>query len=98
MKIMAIGTLKQPFTQEQQARYMPTEVPDTLKLYLTGKMEQFWLREENKGVIFLMTVDSIEEADNLLKALPLGRDGLLSFELMPVGPLLPLGMLIGAGA
>ena len=72
MKIMAIGTLK-PLTPEQQRTYMPDEVPATLKLYLDGKMEQFWLREANAGVIFLMTVDSIAEADALLKAMPLGH-------------------------
>jgi hypothetical protein len=93
MKIMAIGTLK-PLTPEQQRTYMPAEVPATLKLYLDGKMEQFWLRDNNAGVIFLMTVDSVKEADALLKAMPLGGANLLSFELMPVGPLAPLGMLI----
>lgn len=93
MKIMAIGTLK-PLTPEQQRTYMPTEVPATLKLYLDGKMEQFWLRDNNAGVIFLMTVDSVKEADTLLKAMPLGGANLLTFDLMPVGPLTPLGMLI----
>jgi hypothetical protein len=44
------------------------------------------------GVIFLMSVDSVDEADKLLKALPLGRANLL----MPIGPLLPLGMLMAA--
>jgi hypothetical protein len=73
---------------------MPTEVPATLKLYLDGKMEQFWLRDNNAGVIFLMTVDSVKEADALLKAMPLGAAGLLTFELMPVGPLAPLAMLM----
>jgi len=43
-----------------------------------------------------MSVDSVDEADRLLKALPLGQDGLLTFDLMPVGPLLPLGMLMQA--
>jgi hypothetical protein len=57
-------------------------------------MEQFWLRDNDAGVIFLMTVDSVEEADALLKALPLGRANLLTFDLMPIGPLSPLGMLI----
>jgi hypothetical protein len=57
-------------------------------------MEQFWLRENEAGVIFLMTVDSVAEADTLLKALPLGQANLLTFELMPIGPLTPLGMLI----
>lgn len=95
MKVMAIGTLK-PLTPEQQQTYMPSEVPATLQLYLDGKMEQFWLRDQMKGVIFLMNVDSVDEADKLLKALPLGQNDLLTFDLMPVGPLAPLGMLINA--
>jgi hypothetical protein len=93
MKVMAIGTLA-PLTPEQRQMYLPKEVPATLKLYVDGKMEQFWLREKEAGVIFLMTVDSVEEADALHKALPLGQANLLTFELMPIGPLTPLGMLI----
>ena len=93
MKVMAIGTLK-PLTVEERQRYLPDEVPATLQLYLNGKMEQFWLRENESGVIFLMNVDSVEEADGLLKGLPLGQANLLTFDLLPIGPLLPLGMLL----
>jgi muconolactone delta-isomerase len=93
MKIMAVGTLKS-LTPEQRQTYLPKEVPATLQLYLDGKMEQFWLRDQEKGVIFLMNVESVEEANKLLKAMPLGGSGLLTFDLMPVGPLAPLGMLI----
>ena len=93
MKVMAVGTLK-PLTDEQRKHYLPREVPATLQLYLDGKMEQFWLRDGEAGVVFLMSVASVEEADGLLKALPLGEAGLLTFELLPVGPLSPLGMLI----
>ena len=95
MKVMAVGTLK-PLSQEQRQQYLPKEVPATLQLYLDGKMEQFWLREKEVGVIFLMSVDSVDEADQLLKALPLGQANLLTFGLMPIGPLLPLGMLLAA--
>jgi hypothetical protein len=93
MKVMAIGTLK-PLTPEQRQKYLPTEVPATLQLYLDGKMEQFWLQDKGAGVIFLMSVDSVDEADRLLKALPLGQADLMTFDLLPVGPLLPLGMLM----
>jgi hypothetical protein len=93
MKVMAIGTLK-PLTPEQRQMYLPKEVPATLKLYVDGKMEQFWLRDNDAGVIFLMNADSVEEANALLKALPLGQANLLTFDLMPIGPLTPLGMLI----
>lgn len=95
MKVMAIGTLK-PLTADQRQKYLAAEVPATLQLYLDGKMEQFWLRDKEAGVIFLMSVDSVDEADRLLKALPLGQASLLTFELMPVGPLLPLGLLMKA--
>jgi hypothetical protein len=64
-------------------------------LYLDGKMEQFWMRENGVGVISLMSVNSVDEADRLLKALPLGVDNLLTFDLHPIVPLAPLGMLIG---
>jgi hypothetical protein len=93
MKVMAIGTLK-PLTPEQQQTYMPKEVPDTLQLYLDGKIEQFWFRAETPGTIFLLNVESVDEARSLLGALPLTAANLLTFDLMEVGPLSPLGMLI----
>jgi hypothetical protein len=93
MKVMAIGTL-QPLTAEQRQTYLRKEVSATLQLYVDGKMEQFWLREGGAGVILLMAVDSVAEADALLKALPLSQANLLTFDLMPIGPLTPLGMLI----
>lgn len=93
MKVIAVGTLK-TLTPEQQAQYMPSEVPDTLKLYLDGTIEQFWLRENMGGTIFLLNVDSVAEAEAKLGALPLTAANLLTFDLMPVGPLSPLGMLL----
>ncbi len=95
MKVMAIGTLK-PLSQEQRQQYLPKEVPATLQLYLDGKMEQFWMRDKEEGLIFLMSVDSVDEAERLLKALPLTEANLMTFDLMPIGPLWPLGMLMKA--
>jgi hypothetical protein len=40
MKVMAVGP-KRPLTPEQRQEYLPTEVPNTLKLYLDGEIEQF---------------------------------------------------------
>lgn len=93
MKILAIGPLK-ALTQEQSDRIFPNEVPATLKLYLDGKIEQFWLRDEMKGAVFLLNVDSVAEAEALLGALPFTHENLHTFDLYPVGPLLPLGFLI----
>lgn len=95
MKVFAIGSIKS-LTPEQRQQYMPSEVPATLKLYLDGKMEQFWFRENAAGVIFLFDVESVDAAKAAVDGLPLTAAGLMRFELMPVGPLAPLGLLIQA--
>jgi muconolactone delta-isomerase len=94
MKIMAVGTLPAPLSTEQVDHFMPSEVPATLQLYLDGKMEQFWRRDDGKGVVFLMATGSVDEARQLLGDLPLVSGGLLHFELYPLSPLSPLGRLI----
>ncbi|HEY4065809.1 MAG TPA: hypothetical protein VGM74_02850 [Burkholderiaceae bacterium] len=94
MKVFAIGTFSKPPTPEQRAEFMPKEVPNTLQLYLDGKIEQFWFRQDKPGTVFLMDVASVDEAKSLIGKLPLTDAGLLMYEFMPVGPLAPLGSLI----
>jgi hypothetical protein len=94
VKVFAFGTITNPPTQQQQQQIMPKEVPDTLQLYLDGKIEQFWFRQDRPGVIFLMNVDSVDEARAAVDKLPLTEGGFMSFELTPVGPLAPLARLI----
>jgi hypothetical protein len=93
MKVFAIASANSTLTPDKLQQHMPNEVPATLKLYLEGKVEQFWFREK-AGPIFLMNVDSVEQAKATLDTLPLVADGLMTYELMPVGPLAPLGRLI----
>lgn len=93
MKIMAIGTAS-ALTPEQKQQYMPSEVPATLKLYLDAKIEQHWFRLDTPGVIFLMNVESLEEARAAVDALPLTAANIMTFSLIPIGPLVPLGLLL----
>ena len=93
MKVFAIASAQPSLTPDKLQQHMPNEVPATLKLYLDGKVEQFWFREK-AGPIFLMNVESVEQAKANLDALPLVADGLMTYELLPVGPLAPLGRLI----
>ena len=93
-KILAIGRLASPLTPEQRRSIMPKEVPDTVKLYLAGKIDQWYVRQDGKGVVFLLNVTSTEEAHALLEALPLGKAKLMEFDLMALGPLNPLRVLL----
>jgi hypothetical protein len=94
MKVMAIGSFVKPLTPEQRQQIMPNEVPATLKHYLDGKIEQFWFRQDAPGVIFLMNVESVDQAKTTIEALPLVTGGYATYDFMQVGPLAPLGLLL----
>lgn len=93
-KIMAIGRFTTPPTPEQIAEIFPREVPATLKLYLEGKIDQWWVRQDQTGPFFLMNVTSVAEAHAVLEALPLGQAKLMEFDLIELGPLTPLHLLL----
>ena len=94
MKVFALGTFARPLTDEQRKEMLPKEVPDTLRMYLDGKIDQFWSREDQSGVVFLMNAASVEEARSMVEMLPLAANGYLVFEYIAVGPLQPLALLI----
>ena len=94
MKVFAIGNFASPPTPEQREAILPKEVPHTLQLYLDGVIEQFWFRTDKPGVVFLMNVESVDQAKATVETLPLAQAGLMKFDLTPVGPLAPIGRLL----
>ena len=94
IKILAIGQFALPPTAEDLKKIMPLEVSETARLYLDGKIDQWYARQDRSGVVFLMNVTSADEAHALLEGLPLGKAGLMTFEFIPLGPLKPLRFLL----
>ena len=94
MKVFAIGAIVKPLSDEQRDAILKREVPHTLQLYLDGPIEQFWFRKDKPGPIFLMEVESIEEAKAVVEAMPIMVEGIAAYDYIPVGPLAPLGRLI----
>jgi hypothetical protein len=96
-KILAIGRFSAPLTPEQRKATLPREVMETVRLYLGGKIDQWWYRHDGKGPVFLMNVTSVEEARALLATLPLDEEKLIEYDLIELGPLRPLYLLLGEG-
>ena len=94
MKVLAISKWAKAPSPEERAAILPKEVPATLKLYLDGVIEQMWFKLDAPGVVFLVNVESVDAAKTHLHRLPMGQAGLMDFDLIPIGPLAPLGMLI----
>jgi muconolactone delta-isomerase len=93
-RVLAIGTVVGTPDRATMAQVMPGEVRATVDLHLKGKIDQWFVRKDGRGVVFLMNVDTVDEAHRLLEALPLGEKKLMTFELMPLGPLTPLRFLL----
>jgi len=92
-RVLAIGRITDGTTTEKLTPVMQQEVRDTVRLYLAGKLDQWFSRRDERGVVFLLNVSSVAEARALLEALPLGKAKFMSFDLIPLGPLAPLGIL-----
>ncbi len=96
-EVMVILTVKQGVTRQQIMQIMPDEIRATVKLYLDGKIRQWYSRGDGRGVILFLDVKTVDEAHAVMDTLPLSKENLMDHEYIPVGPLMPLGALIGGG-
>jgi hypothetical protein len=96
--VLVIETPRQGVTVQQIMAVMPSEVEATVKLYLDGKIREWYSRGDGKGVIFLVEAKTEDEARAIMETLPLAKEHLMDHQYIPVGPLMPLRMLAGPGA
>ncbi|WP_269503059.1 alpha/beta fold hydrolase [Burkholderia sp. IMCC1007] len=89
-KILAIGTFPPGTDMQRVQTILPIEARETAQLYLEGKIEQWYSLQDRAGVAFILNVTDVGEAHEMLDALPLGQAHLMTFSLLPIGPLKPL--------
>jgi hypothetical protein len=94
-RILAIGTINQGVDPAAARAILPTEVRETVKLYLDGKIDQWYSLQGRSGVAFILNVTDPVTAREMLEKLPLGQAHLMTFELIPLAPLSPLRQLQG---
>jgi hypothetical protein len=97
-EVLVIQTPRQGVTPQQVIAVMPSEVRATVKLYLDGKIREWYSRGDGKGVVFLVEAKTEDEARGIMETLPLAKEQLMDHQYIPVGPLMPLRMLIGPDA
>ena len=97
-EVLVIQTPKQGVTAQQVMAVIPSEIRATVKLYLDGKIREWYSRGDGKGVIFLVDVKTEDEARDIMETLPLAKEHLMDHEYISVGPLMPLRALMGPGA
>jgi hypothetical protein len=93
-QVLTTLTVKADIDRAQMMKVMPEEVRETLKLYLDGKIQQWYARGDGRGVIFILNCTTAAEAKAITDVLPLSKANLATFEYTPIGPLSPLRMLL----
>jgi hypothetical protein len=94
-RILAIGTINPGVDPAAVRSILPNEVRETVKLYLDGKIDQWFSLQDRNGVVFILNVTDPAAAHDMLEKLPLRQAHLMSFELIPLAPLNPLRQLEG---
>ncbi|MGH9142886.1 MAG: hypothetical protein ACRD2I_17275 [Vicinamibacterales bacterium] len=96
--VLASLTIKPDADRSQLPKVMPSEVRETVKLYLDGKIQQWYARGDGRGVIFILNVSSVADAKALMESLPLAKANIATFEYTPLTPLTPLRLLVAEPA
>ena len=95
--VLVIETPKPGVTPAQIMAVIPDEIRATVKLYLDGKIREWYSRGDGKGVVFLVDAKTEDEARAIVETLPLAKEHLMDHQYVPVGPLMPLRALLGSG-
>jgi hypothetical protein len=93
--VLVVLTARQGVTRDQIMKFMPAEIRATVRLYLGGAIQQWYARADGKGAVFILNCKDAAEAEALIDKLPLTAEHLLDHQFIPIGPLAPLGNLLG---
>jgi hypothetical protein len=96
MQILAISKLKEGVTLDAIGQLGADEVKHTVESYLDGEIRSFWFQVNRPGVVFILECSDENEARELMNKQPLVVADMMSIDLIPLQPLLPLGTLIGS--
>jgi len=92
--VLATLTVRPDAARPDIAKVMPQEVRETMLLYLAGKIQQWYARADGKGVVFLLSAASLDDAKAITATLPLVKAGLVTFDYLALTPLTPLRALV----
>ena len=92
--VLVMLTIKPGVERAKVMRVMPDEIRTTVRLYLDGKIRQWYSRADGKGVVFVLDCKDVAEAASVMEALPLAKERLVNLEFTALTPLTPLRLLL----
>ncbi len=94
MKILAIDRVCEGATPERIKAQFLQEINRCVQLYLADVIREMYFRQDRSGTVLVLEAPSLEEAQSFLARMPLVASGQVAFDCIPLGPYMPLGLLL----
>lgn len=88
--VLTILTVRPDPSREAVMAALPAETRETVRLYLDGKITQWYGRGDGKGVVFVLNCTTVDEARAITDTLPFATMKLATFDYLVLTPLTPL--------
>lgn len=94
MKILAIDKVLPEATPEKLGAIFMDEVKQIVKMHLADVVREVYFRQDRSGIVLMLECPSLDEARGMIDTLPLVKEKLIDFDLIPLGPFMPLALLL----
>lgn len=96
MKILALEQELPGVEVEQYRPHLKAEAARVWELYQAGVLREIYFRQDRTTAVLVMECAGMEEARTVLATMPLVREGLVDFEIIPLSPYPGLSRLFAA--
>lgn len=86
MKILALEKECEGKTEEEFQKYSEAEAMQVWHLYKSEKIREIYFRGNQKSAVIILECKDSEEAKEILSSLPLVKNKLIYFEIIPLIP------------
>ena len=86
MKILAVEHEVPGVANEQFGPHLKAEAARAWELYRAGIFRELYFRADQPNVVLMLECTGVEEAKSVLGSLPLVKEGLITFDLIPLQP------------
>jgi hypothetical protein len=86
MKILALEQESPGVNAGQFHPHLKAEAQRVWELYQAGVLRELYFRQDQSCAVLVLECASLDEARQALGTLPLVREGLIAFELIPLKP------------
>lgn len=86
MKVLAIEKDMPGISSSQFDPHLKDEAKKAWELYKKGIFREIYFRQDKHQAVIMLECQDSGHAKQILDTLPLVQEGLISFEIMPLGP------------